>query len=406
MPQPSKQITNAHAPARLGLILAFYAFIAIGMAEGGLGVLLPSIMQTFHLTPASVTLLFLSQITGYLVAAFTSSLLSNQIGLARMLLLASTFLTSALMIYASAPLWAVMVATGTVLGLGIGLIDAGINTYIVNDSRHAHFMGMLHGFYGTGALLGPAIATTLLGMHLPWRMVYLVFAGVVGLLVAGMVWAIATDYQPLTQQVKVSGGDARANLYTTLRTPAVLVSGLLLLVYVGTEVSIGNWAYSVQTISRKTPEMVAGYSISAYWMGLTIGRMGMGYVIKRLGTVRTIDLSLTLLTVGLLTWWLLPDQVLSLPVLGFALAAIFPTTMLLVPQRVAAPLVPAAIGFLTSVASLGAASIPTGVGFLADWVSLEIIPIVMLPLTALMMMLHRWLVWHTSNNTKQPETIG
>ncbi|MBD2015309.1 MFS transporter [Microcoleus sp. FACHB-53] len=403
MPQRSQQITRDRAPARLGLILAFYAFIAIGMAEGGLGVLLPSIMQTFHLTPATVTLLFLSQITGYLVAAFTSSLLSNHIGLARMLLLASTFLTGALIIYASAPLWAVMVVTGTALGLGIGLIDAGINTYIVNDSRHAHFIGMLHGFYGTGALLGPAIATTLLGMHLPWRMVYLVFAGVVGLLVAGMVWAIATDYQPLTQQVTVSGGDARANLRTALCTPAVLVSGLLLLVYVGTEVAIGNWAYSVQTISRKTPEMVAGYSISAYWMGLTIGRMGMGYVIKRLGTVRLIDLSLTLLTVGLLSWWLLPNQVLSLPIMGFALAAIFPTTMLLVPQRVATPLVPAAIGFLTSVASLGAAGIPTGVGFLANWAGLEIIPILMLPLVVLMMLLHRWLVWHSSLSDSQPE---
>ena len=403
MPQRSQQITSDRAPARLGLILAFYAFIAIGMAEGGLGVLLPSIMQTFHLTPATVTLLFLSQITGYLVAAFTSSLLSNHIGLARMLLLASTFLTGALIIYASAPLWAVMVVTGTALGLGIGLIDAGINTYIVNDSRHAHFIGMLHGFYGTGALLGPAIATTLLGMHLPWRMVYLVFAGVVGLLVGGMLWAITTDYQPFTQQVTVSGGDARANLRTALCTPAVLVSGLLLLVYVGTEVAIGNWAYSVQTISRKTPEMVAGYSISAYWMGLTIGRMGMGYVIKRLGTVRMIDFSLTLLTVGLLSWWLLPNQVLSLPVLGLALATIFPTTMLLVPQRVAAPLVPAAIGFLSSVASLGAASIPTGVGFLANWAGLEIIPILMLPLVVLMMLLHRWLVWHSSLSDSQPE---
>jgi fucose permease len=230
-----------------------------------------------------------------------------------------------------------------------------------------------------------------------------VFAGVVGLLVGGMLWAIATDYQPFTQQVTVSGGDARANLRTALCTPAVLVSGLLLLVYVGTEVAIGNWAYSVQTISRKTPEMVAGYSISAYWMGLTIGRMGMGYVIKRLGTVRMIDFSLTLLTVGLLSWWLLPNQVLSLPVLGLALATIFPTTMLLVPQRVAAPLVPAAIGFLSSVASLGAASIPTGVGFLANWAGLEIIPILMLPLVVLMMLLHRWLVWHISLSDSQPE---
>jgi len=397
MPQHNQPITNTEAPAWLGLILAFYAFIAIGMAEAGLGVLLPSIMQTFHLTPATVTLLFLSQITGYIVAAFTSSLLSNQIGLARMLLLASALLTSALIIYASAPLWVVMVVTGTVLGLGIGLIDAGINTYIVNDSRHSHFMGMLHGFYGTGALLGPAIATTLLGMHVPWRIIYLVFASVVFLLAAAMLWAITTDYKPLTQQVQVSGGDARANLYTTLRTPAVLISGLLLLVYVGTEVAIGNWAYSVQTISRKMPEMVAGYSISAYWMGLTIGRMGMGFGIRWLGTVRILDLSLMLLMVGVLSWWLLPTQVLSLPVLGLALAVIFPTTMLLVPQRIAAPLVPSAIGFLSSVASLGAASIPTGVGFLANWVGLEIIPILMLPLAVLMMLLHRWLAWHTSS---------
>lgn len=398
MPECREQITTHRTPARLGLILAFYAFISIGIAEGGLGVLLPSIMQTFHLTPATVTLLFLSQITGYLIAAFTSSLLSNQMGLARMLLLASTFLTTALIIYASAPLWAIMVVTGTILGLGIGLIDAGINTYIVNDSHHSHFIGILHGFYGTGALLGPAIATTLLGMHLPWRIVYLVFAGVVFLLVAAMLWVIATDYKPLTRQVTVSGGDAKANLRTALRTPAVLVSGLLLLIYVGTEVVIGNWAYTVQTISRNTPELVAGYSISAYWMGLTIGRMGMGYVIKRLGTVRMIDFSLTLLTIGLLTWWLLPNQVLSLPVMGLALAAIFPTTMLLVPQRVAAPLVPAAIGFLTSLASLGAASIPTGVGWMADWVGLEIIPILMLPLAALMMLLHRWLAGHALNS--------
>ncbi|GAC1462265.1 MAG: MFS transporter [Chamaesiphon sp.] len=392
MPERSKQIITLRNNTCIGLILSFYAFVAIGMTEGGLGVLLPSIMHTFHLTPASVTLLFLSQTTGYLVAAFTNSLLSNQIGLARMLLLASMLLASALVTYSIAPLWVVMVPTGALLGLGIGLIDAGINTYIVKDPKRAHFIGMLHGFYGIGALLGPALATTLLGMLLSWRMVYLVEAGVVALLAGGVIWVLAIDYQPLTRQVSVKSRDAMANLGAALRTPAVLVSGLLLLVYVGTEVSIGNWAYSVQTISRRTPEMLAGYSISAYWMGLTIGRMGMGYVMKFLEPVRILDLSFALLIFGLLTWWLLPNQLISLPVLGVALAAIFPITMLLVPQRVATPLVPAAIGFLTSMASLGAASISTGVGWVADWGGMEMIPILMLPLSALMMVLHRWLV--------------
>jgi len=65
-----------------------------------------------------------------------------------------------------------MVASGTLLGLGIGLIDAGINTYIANKQRNANLIGSLHAFYGVGALLGPTIATTTgsktrLATHLP-----------------------------------------------------------------------------------------------------------------------------------------------------------------------------------------------------------------------------------------------
>ncbi|WP_322743982.1 hypothetical protein [Nostoc edaphicum] len=64
-------------PLWIGSAIAFYAFIAIGIAEAGLGVLLPSILSTYNLTPATVTLLFLSQISGYILAAFTSSKLKH-----------------------------------------------------------------------------------------------------------------------------------------------------------------------------------------------------------------------------------------------------------------------------------------------------------------------------------------
>lgn len=380
-------------PAWIGVAIAFYAFIAIGIAEGGLGVLLPSILATYNLTPATVTLLFLSQVSGYIVAALTSSLLSSRIGLARMLLVASITLTSALVIYALTAHWSVMVASGTLLGLGIGLIDAGINTYIANKQRNANLIGILHAFYGVGALLGPAIATTLLALGLDWRFIYLVFAGVVGLMVAGTLWAVMQKYKPMTVRVTAPGTDAGENLRLAFRTPTVLVAGLLLLVYVGTEACVGNWAYSVH-VSRGTPELVAGYSVSAYWLGLTIGRLSMGRMVEYLGAVRTVDFSLALLTSGLIAWWLLPDQLLSLPLIGFALAAIFPATIWLMPQRVPATVVPAAIGFMTSVASLGAATIPTVVGLCAARAGLESIPALMVPLAALMVVLHRWLVRH------------
>lgn len=385
---------QAHPATKLwiGVAIAFYAFIAIGIAEGGLGVLLPSILATYDLTPATVTLLFISQISGYMVAAFSSSLVSSRLGLARMLLFAATTLVTALLIYALTPHWLVMVLTGTLFGLGVGLIDAGINTYIVQDSRSSHLIGSLHAFYGIGALLGPAVATTLLALDLNWRQVYLIFAGVVSLLVVGLLGAIAQRYQPMMLRVTSGETSATGHLRRSLQTPVVLLSGLLLFVYVGTEVSVGNWAYTVQSVARKTPELIAGYSISTYWAGLTIGRFSLGYFLQRLGAVHSISLSLTLLLIGLLGWWLLPGQWITLPLIGFALAAIFPATIWLVPRRVPEAIVPAAVGFVTSMASLGAATIPTLVGWIANQAGLAIIPALMLPLALLMAGLHRLLM--------------
>lgn len=385
-PQP-----KAPVPAWMGIAIAFYAFITIGIAESGLGVLLPSILETFDLTPATVTFLFVSQITGYVLAAFSSSLISSRLGLAPMLLIAAITLTTALVTYGLAPAWFIMVAVGTLLGLGIGLIDAGINTYMVSAQREAKWIGLLHAFYGIGALLGPAIATTLLMLGLNWRQIYFVIASIVALLIVGVGWIIIVRYQPMMVRTAASNTHALANLQLALKTPIVLVSGLFLLVSVGIEASLGNWAYTVQHVSRKIPASIAGYSISALWLGFTLGRVVLGFLVNRWGAIRLVNASLTMLAVGLVSWWLLPGQWLSLPLIGFAIGAIFPTTIWLMPQRVPATVVPAAIGFVTSVASLGAAIVPTVVGWVANRAGLESIPVLILLLAIGMAILHRWL---------------
>ena len=307
--------SHPNYPDWIGIALAFYAFVSIGIAEGGLGVLLPSILETYHLTPATVTVLFISQVTGYAIAAATSSLLSSYLGLARSLLLASISLTSALSIYAFTTHWWVMVAAGLLLGLGAGLIDAGINTFIANDQRNANLLGMLHAFYGVGALLGPILATTLLALGFYWQHIYFVVAAIVSMTIIGMLWAVLHRYPPMILKL-ATNINPKANLRRALKTPIVLVSSLLLLIYVGTEVSIGNWAYTVQHVSRGIPAWIAGYSIAGYWLGLTLGRLAMGQLVKHLGATRTIDVSLALLLIGLLMWGWLPNQWLSLPVMG------------------------------------------------------------------------------------------
>jgi fucose permease len=389
-------------PAWIGIALAFYAFIAIGITEGGLGVLLPSIQATYQLNTATVTPLFLSQVTGYVIAALSSSLLSQRLGLARMLLLASVILTTALCFYALSPFWVVMVLIGTLLGLGIGLIDAGINTYIADDQRNAHLMGMLHAFYGMGALMGPTIATMVLASGLSWRVVYFVLAGLVGLVVIGTLWVVVSRYQPMTRKVSISDHHSDMSLSKAFKIPTVLAAGLLLLIYVGMETSMSDWSYSVQVLNRGTPVVWAGYSVSAYWLGLTLGRLGMGQMVSRFGAIRTLNFSLILLIIGAVVWCLSPQPLLSLPIIGFALGPIFPTTLWLMPQRVNAAIVPMAIGLVTSTGSIGAATIPTAIGWIAEQTGLSVIPPLMLLLVAAMIGLHRWLVQHAPTQTQPP----
>lgn len=379
------------SPAWVGIAIAFYAFITIGIAESGFGVLLPSILKTFDLNPATITFLFISQISGYVIAAFSSSLISHRLGLAPMLLLAAITLTTALVAYGLAPVWFVMVAVGTLLGLGIGLIDAGINTYMANDRQEPRWMGLLHAFYGIGALLGPAIATSLLLVGLTWRQVYFVIASIVLLLVIAVGWIILTRYQPMLLRPAASPTSAVTQLRLALKTPIVLGTGLFLLLTVGAEASLGNWAYTVQHLGRGVPASVAGYSISAMWLGLTVGRLLLGVLIKRLGAVRLVNTALALFAAGLMSWWLLPGQGLSLPLIGLAIATLFPTQIWLIPQRVPAARVPAAIGFVTSVASLGSAIIPTTIGWVANRAGLEVIPGLILLLAIALAILHRWL---------------
>lgn len=124
-------------------------------------------------------------------------------------------------------------------------------------------------------------------------------------------------------------------------------------------------------------------------MGLLRGRFGAIYV--TVNTSHPISAA-RVMAIGLLGWWQLPNSLVSLPLIGFGLAAIFPTIIWLIPKRLPEVLVPAAVGFATSAASVGAALILAGVGWVASGAGLAVVPLLMLPLAIAMAGLHGLLV--------------
>ena len=143
------------------IAIAFFSYIAIGLPGGVLGVASPSILDSFALSLDAVGALFIARTAGYFAAGYLNGQLVPRLGIGRLMALASLVGGIGMLGYALTPSWAVMVGCAVLGGLGMGAIDAGMNTYFA-AVHSASLMNWLHAFFGVGATISPAMTTALL----------------------------------------------------------------------------------------------------------------------------------------------------------------------------------------------------------------------------------------------------
>jgi MFS family permease len=162
---------------RLGLILlAFVAFIALGLPDGLLGVGWPSIRTDFSIPLDAIGMFLTAVVVGYMTSSFLSGFLLSRVGVGRVLV-TSCFLTGlALIGYTIVPQWWMIVLLGVFAGLGAGAIDAGLNTYVATHFGEG-LMQWLHASWGVGITMGPIIMTLGLTIMNTWRFGYQVVGG-------------------------------------------------------------------------------------------------------------------------------------------------------------------------------------------------------------------------------------
>ncbi len=380
--------TKAKQHPQLGLILlAFIAFVALGLPDGLLGVGWPSIRTGFSIPLDAIGIFLTAVVAGYMTSSFLSGFLLSRMGVGRMLA-ASCFLTgTALIGYTLVPQWWMMVLLGVFAGLGAGAIDAGLNTYVA-----AHFgeglMQWLHASWGVGITTGPIIMTFGLTTLNTWRFGYRVVGGFQIALAACFVLTLAMWNQnhAAADSSDSAGAEKKLTDYKTpigetLRQPQVWLSVLLFFLYVGAESALGTWTYTLLTESRGVDKALAGFFAGSYWFTFTIGRIVAGLGARRVGINKLVLGGLTgaLLGAGLLIWN--PSEmanVLAVAIIGLSIAPIFPAMMSGTRTRVGDHYAANTIGMQMAATGLGMAAIPGLMGVLARQVSLEVIPVCLL----------------------------
>lgn len=373
--------TNNPLRSKLGLIvLAYIAFISLGMPDGLLGVAWPSIRENFVLRLDSIGAFFFAGTAGYMTSSFFSGKVIGRLGVGGTLSVSCVLTASALLGYTFVPAWWMMVALGVVSGLGAGAIDAGLNTYVASHFGEG-LMQWLHASYGVGVTLGPIIMTAGLNFFDSWRFGYRAVGSAQLLLAASFLITIkmwrdgGAPHDPGQERHLM---EYRTPFSETLRQPVVWLNLLLFLLYTGAEASFGSWTYSLLTLSRDVPVSVAGLWAGSYWATFTLGRIMAGFLTRRLGNANLLRGGFLLALSGsVLLWWNPFPQasIVAVAAIGFAIAPIFPGLVSATRTSVGEHHAANTIGMQIAAAGLGAAVVPSLAGVLAQNFSLEAIPV-------------------------------
>lgn len=384
---------------RAGLmVLAFTAYISLGLPDGLLGVAWPSMRHDFSLNHDAFGALMMSFTAGYLASSFFGGRLMAHFRLGT-LLTASTFSTAvALLAYSAAPYWWGIVIASIAAGLGGGGIDVSLNNYAA--SNHGDdLMQWLHASYGVGATLGPVIMTTAITLTHSWRAGYLL----VGLLQTALtasflltipMWEKRNKNTATSEETNPSNSND-ASMRATLRLPSVWLSILLFFIYMGIEVAFGTWSYTLLTESRGASTKLAGYWVGGFWAIFTAGRIFAGIYTSRISRLRLVTGSFVVAFFAAVVLALDINNAASLAsliIIGLSIAPVLPSLMSGTAERVGSRFAANTIGIQIAAMGVGGATIPSISGVIAKSFSLEAIPVFMIILIIIFIFLNLYSV--------------
>ncbi|RMJ28467.1 Mfs transporter [Aspergillus sp. HF37] len=154
-------------------LATFWTFLVMGANDAVYGALIPYLESYYSLNYTVVSLIFLSPLVGYVMAALLNYRIHQYMGQRGVALIAPCSHLISYVVNCVHPPYPVLVISFIFAGFGNGLGDSAWNAWIGNMANANELLGLLHGVYGVGAVLSPLAATSIITKaKLPWYYFY------------------------------------------------------------------------------------------------------------------------------------------------------------------------------------------------------------------------------------------
>ena len=326
-----------------------------------------------------MSLIFVGQALGFIIAAVFLDSLRIRLGHARLYGLSQLFMTLAYVPIVSNAPFPVIVFSFFFVGYGLATNIAITNTFCGSLRNSTFILGLLHGCYGVGGTAGPLMATAIVTLaYAIWSRYYLITMSVCGVTIGLALWSfwkydrdlqvrLPTEQTP-EQQANVS---ARAlwNMFSALRMRLVLLGSTFIFAYQGAEVYISGWVISFLIETRDGAPASVGYVTSGFWGGITLGRFLLAAPAQKIGEKRFVfGLVVGALAMQLLVWFV-PNVIgnaVAVSIVGFLLGPVYPCAITVFLRGMSRSEALSGMGTISAFGSMGGAVAPFFTGLIAQ----------------------------------------
>jgi fucose permease len=303
--------------------LTFVMFTMFAMTTDSVGIIIPEIIRTFHLSLTAAGSFQYATMSGIALAGFLLGHLADRLGRKPTIIAGLTLFAAASYLFiAGNSFWyfcALMALSGAAIGIFKTAALALIGDIVTSTKQHTSIMNTVEGFFGVGSILGPAILARLLIRGISWQWLY-VIAGTMCVLL--IVTAAFLRY-PAVKRTEVHRSNATAAI-TNRYIQAFSVGAFL---YVAVESAVYVWMPTLIAGYHGHAAWLAAYSISIFFLLRAAGRFLGSWVLNRFQWTGVLAVFSALIlacfaasVTGGVAW-----AVYLLPLSGLFMSVIYPT---------------------------------------------------------------------------------
>lgn len=306
--------------------LTYMMFMMFAMTTDSVGVIIPEVIREFGLGMTAAGSFHYATMAGIALAGIALGFLADRLGRKAAIIVGLALFSLSAFLFAVGDDFGFFIVLLFISGAAIGVFKTAalalIGDISTSTRSHTATMNTVEGWFGVGAILGPAVVAWLLVSGMSWKWLY-VIAG--GLSVALIITALLVRY-PKTARTDAPPADLKATV-GMMRDPYALAFSLGTMLYVGVETAIYVWMPTLLAGYDGPAILLATYALSIFFVLRAAGRFLGAWMLTRFRWTTVLVVASLLIFACFLGSALFGRgaAVFLLPLSGLFMSVIYPT---------------------------------------------------------------------------------